>query len=210
MALKRGYMYLALRGLETVLREMADESGIVEMSNRKIAAKLQVGLRQLNEMIGELVQERRVHKGRGLVRLNGSVKESNGSVKESNGSVKDARHEDSKTLKTSRTHGSHESHEGFEFKEKKDDEDDPRHRRLDFLNKNPVLRGLFKSYRHNPSTDHVKDLDDAIAIWPQAVAVVGIDAIVEHFDACDQMSINPERQLRFSRRVQTLIDASVI
>jgi hypothetical protein len=100
-------MYLALLGLETALREMADESGLVLMSNRKIAVKLQVGQRQLNEMITELVEEGRVFKTRGLVKVNGSVKEPNGSVKESIGSLTDARHE------RVRDHEKHENHESI-------------------------------------------------------------------------------------------------
>ena len=104
MGMSRGYMHLALRGLETELREMADRDGIVMLSNRSIASKLNIGQRQINEMITELVDEGLVHKTRGLLRVNGSVKESNGSVKESNGSVTDARHD--KTLKTLEDHES--------------------------------------------------------------------------------------------------------
>ena len=104
MGMKRGYMYLALLGLETALREMSDESGLVLLSNRKIAVKLQVGQRQLNEMITELVEEGRVYKTRGLVKINGSVKDLNGSVKEPYGSVTDARHE------RVRDHENHEKH----------------------------------------------------------------------------------------------------
>lgn len=104
MGMSRGYMHLALRGLETELREMADRDGIVMLSNRSIASKLQIGQRQINEMITELVEEGLVHKTRGLLRMNGSVKDPNGSVKESNGSVTDARHD--KTLKTLEDHES--------------------------------------------------------------------------------------------------------
>jgi hypothetical protein len=113
--MKRGYMYLALLGLETALREMSDESGLVLLSNRKIAVKLQVGQRQLNEMITELVEEGRVFKTRGLVKINGSLKDSNGSVKEPYGSVTDARHE---RVRDHEKHEKHEKHESF-FKEKK-------------------------------------------------------------------------------------------
>ena len=104
MGISRGYMHLALRGLETELREMADMDGIVMLSNRSIASKLQIGQRQINKMITELVEEGLVHKTRGLLRMNGSVKDPNGSVKESNGSVTDARHD--KTLKTLEDHES--------------------------------------------------------------------------------------------------------
>lgn len=111
-------MHLALRGLETELREMADTDGIVMLSNRSIASKLNIGQRQINEMITELVEEGLVHKTRGLLRINGSVKDPNGSVKESNGSVTDARHD--KTLRDSKNSKKHESPKslnGFEFKE---------------------------------------------------------------------------------------------
>jgi len=115
VGMKRGYMYLALLGLETALREMSDESGLVLLSNRKIAVKLQVGQRQLNEMITELVEEGRVFKTRGLVKINGSVKDLNGSVKEPYGSVTDARHE---RVRDHENHEKHEKHDSL-FKEKK-------------------------------------------------------------------------------------------
>ena len=118
MGMSRGYMHLALRGLETELREMADRDGIVMLSNRSIASKLNIGHRQINEMITELVEEGLVHKTRGLLRMNGSVKDPNGSVKESNGSVTDARHD--KTLRDSKNSKKHESPKSlndFEFKE---------------------------------------------------------------------------------------------
>jgi hypothetical protein len=118
--MKRGYMHLALLGLETALREMADQSGLVLLSNRKIAVKLQVGQRQLNEMITELVEEGRVYKTRGLVKINGSVKDTNGSVKEPYGSVTDARHERVRDHENHENHEKHEKHEDHDlFKEKK-------------------------------------------------------------------------------------------
>jgi len=115
VGMKRGYMRLTLLGLETALREMSDESGLVLLSNRKIAVKLQVGQRQLNEMITELVEEGRVYKTRGLVKINDSVKDPNGSVKEPYGSVTDARHE---RVRDHENHEKHEKHESL-FKEKK-------------------------------------------------------------------------------------------
>lgn len=113
--MSKGYQELAALGLAVKLAEMADKDGIVMLSNRGIANKLQIGQRQMNEMIAELVHSGRVYKTRGLLRINGSVKDVNGSVKEPNGSVKDARHE--KTLKTLKTHEKHESPNGFVFKE---------------------------------------------------------------------------------------------
>jgi hypothetical protein len=116
-------MRLTLLGLETALREMSDESGLVLLSNRKIAVKLQVGQRQLNEMITELVEEGRVYKTRGLVKINDSVKDPNGSVKEPYGSVTDARQDPNGSVTDARhervrDHENHEKHESL-FKEKK-------------------------------------------------------------------------------------------
>jgi len=116
VGMKRGYMRLTLLGLETALREMSDESGLVLLSNRKIAVKLQVGQRQLNEMITELVEEGRVYKTRGLVKINDSVKDPNGSVKEPYGSVTDARHERVRDHENHEKHEDHEKHESL-FKE---------------------------------------------------------------------------------------------
>lgn len=170
--MSRGYMYLALRGLETELREMADDDGIVLLSNRSIASKLQIGLRQLNEMITELVEEGLVYKTRGLVKVkcsvkasNGSVKDQFGSVKESNGSVTDARHEEIKDSKTLRDHESlriskNEKNNGNVVADKPRQRthisaDQKRKKRNDELTKvyaDPFFRWLWERYPHNEAT----------------------------------------------------------
>jgi hypothetical protein len=201
--MKRGYMYLALLGLETALRDMADESGLVLLSNRKIAVKLQVGQRQLNEMITELVEEGRVYKTRGLVKINGSVKDSNGSVKDPNGSVTDARHE--------RDHEKHENHAPMVLHEKKKEEEEvDRRRRLKFFEENTELKVLWATYRHNPATKPGRDMDESIELWPKVVDHLGMPAIIEHFEKLDESAIRCDKSTRFVEQLNRLMSRIVL
>jgi rRNA processing protein Gar1 len=203
--MKRGYMYLALLGLETALREMADESGLVLLSNRKIAVKLQVGQRQLNEMITELVEEGRVYKTRGLVKINGSVKDSNGSVKEPYGSVTDARHErDHERLRD------HALHVSLKEKKKEEEEEVDRRRRLKFFEENTELKVLWATYRHNPGTNPNRDKDESIELWPKVVDHLGMSAIIEHFEKLDESAIRCDKSTRFVEQLNRLMSRIVL
>ena len=126
-----GYRDLVLRGLLSVLREMADEDGVVLTSCTRLASDLGVGRHQVQAWVAEMAERGMIFRAGGIIKLptgsmknphrpdkdpTGSMKDPHrsmmdptGSDKGPTGSMKDPRHERERDHEKHEKHGDHET-----------------------------------------------------------------------------------------------------
>ena len=212
MAVGKGLDRLSHIGLHVELLIMADENMVVGLSDKQIAARLGIGKNKIGPMIDWLHQQKMVYRfganhGQGTKQGYRNIRVYPIPVKGKPVPVKGTGSGYEIPVK-----GTHLiSHDPMVLHEKKKEEDDDRRRRRrQFLEENPELRVLFATYRHNPSTDQLRDLDESIELWPMVVERIGIDAIVEHFDYLDKSDVCPDRQRRFVAHLDRLMSRIVL
>jgi hypothetical protein len=212
VAVGKGLDRLSHLGLHVELLMMADENMVVGLSDKQIAARLGIGKNKIGPMIDWLHEQKMVYRfganhGQGTKQGYRNIKVYQIPVKGKPVPVKGTGSGYEIPVK-----GTHLiSHDPMVLHEKKKKEDDDRRRRRDqFIEENPELRALFATYRHNPSTDQLRDLDESIELWPMVVERIGIEAIVDHFDELDKSDVRPDRQRRFVAHLDRLISRIVL
>ena len=202
MGVGKGLDRLNVFGLYLALIKMSDEDMIVNMSASQISLRLDISRGKIGKMLKELENRKLIsffgasHSSQSYVQMRLNIIPLKGMdilLNEHGCSLNKqacSLNKQACSLNEQQLipHAPMVLHE-----KKKEEEDDPRHRRRrQFFEDNVELKVIWGHYRHNPSTDQGRDMDETIELWPKVVEKVGIPAIIEHFELFNELNTSPK------------------